>query len=70
MSSAWIVAGTAVLLLVLSRLFASAIPGPETGNAGAGGQFGPGANGPYIYQYYYPRARTVLPLPSGIGQIP
>jgi len=39
---AWIVAGTAVLLLVLSRLFAAAVPVPDGGNAGAGSQFGSG----------------------------
>jgi len=65
---AWIVAGTAVLLLVLSRLFAAAVPVPDGGNAGAGSQFGsgggsqfvpgassqfvPGAGNPYLNQYY------------------
>ena len=67
---AWIVAGTAVLLLVLSRLFASAIPVPDSGNAG-GSQFGPGANSPNLYQpYYYPRPRTALPASPGFGTIP
>ena len=68
---AWIVAGTAVLLLVLSRLFAAAIPVPDSGNAGAGSQFGPGANSTYLYQpYYYPRPRTVLPGSPGFSSIP
>ena len=65
---AWIVAGTAVLLLVLSRLFAAAIPVPDGGSAGSGSQFGPGAGSqfgpgvgsqfgpgagnPYLNQYY------------------
>ncbi len=68
---AWIVAGTAVLLLLLSRLFASAIPVPDSGNAGAGSQFGSGANNPSLYQpYYYPRPRTVLPASPGFGSSP
>lgn len=68
---AWIVAGTAVLLLVLSRLFASAIPVPDSGNAGAGAQFGPGANSTYLYQpYYYPTPRTVLPTSPGFRTSP
>lgn len=65
---AWIVAGTAVLLLVLSRLFASAIPVPDGGTAGAGSQFGPGT---YIYQpYYYPRPRTAPPASPGFSVLP
>jgi hypothetical protein len=67
---AWIVAGTAVLLLVLSRLFAAAVPVPDGGSAGAGSQFGPGANSPYIYQYYYPRSRSVLPAYPTAGPVP
>jgi hypothetical protein len=67
---AWIVAGTAVLLLVLSRLFAGAIPVPGNGSPGAGSQFAPGANQPYIYRYDYPGGRGYLLDPSGIGQIP
>lgn len=56
---AWVVAGTAVLLLVLSRLFAAAVPVvPSGGGAGVGSQLGPGATRPYIYPYY-PRARAV-----------
>jgi hypothetical protein len=56
---AWVVAGTAVLLLVLSRLFAAAVPVvPSGGGAGVGSQLGPGATSPYIYPYY-PRARAV-----------
>jgi eukaryotic-like serine/threonine-protein kinase len=69
---AWIVAGTAVLLLLLSRLFASAVPVPDGGNAGAvsQSQFGPGANSPYIYQYGYPRQRSFLPGYAVGGQVP
>ena len=61
---AWIVAGTAVLLLVLSRLFAAAVPVPDGGSAGAGSQFGQGANSPYIYQYngYGRRSEPGTPL--------
>ena len=70
---AWIVAGTAVLLLVLSRLFASAVPVPGGGAAGAGSQsqsqFGPGSGSPYIYQYY-PRPRLFLPGYAVGGQVP
>ncbi len=56
---AWVVAGAAVLLLVLSRLFAAAIPTiPPGGGAGAGSQLGPGATSPYISPYY-PRSRPV-----------
>jgi hypothetical protein len=68
---AWIVAGTAVLLLVLSRLFAAAVPLPGGGNAGAGSQsqFGPGAYNPYSYQYY-PRQRSFLPGYAIGGQVP
>jgi eukaryotic-like serine/threonine-protein kinase len=49
----WLVAGTMVLAVLLSRLFASAVPVP--GNGG----YGPGANQsvPYTYQYYYPPGR-------------
>ena len=46
----WIVAGSAVLLLVLSRLFAAAVPVPA---AGDGSQTGAGA-APYGYRYYDP----------------
>ncbi len=68
---AWIVAGTAVLLLVLSRLFAAAIPVPDTGNAGAGSQLGSGATSTYLYQpYYYPTPRTVQPGSPGFGNVP
>ena len=49
---AWIVAGTAVLLLVLSRLFAGAIPVADGGGTGAGAQFGTGATSPYTYRSY------------------
>ncbi len=64
---AWIVAGTAVLLLLFSRLFTSAIPVPQGGNAGAGSTFGPGITGPY---QSYPRAREVLPQYPGFSQVP
>ncbi len=69
---AWIVAGTAVLLLVLSRLFASAVPVPGGGGVGAGSQsqFGLGGNSPYVYQYYYPRSRSFLPGYAVGGQVP
>jgi hypothetical protein len=68
---AWIVAGTAVLLLVLSRLFAAAVPVPSGGDAGAGSQLqlGSGGNSPYIYQYY-PRSRSFLPGYAVGGQVP
>jgi len=56
---AWVVAGAMVLLLVLSRLFAAAVPTvPSGGGAGIGSGFGPGATSPYTYPYY-PRARAV-----------
>jgi hypothetical protein len=68
---AWIVAGTAVLLLVLSRLFSAAIPVPDGGSAGAGSQFGSGATSPYLYQPYgYPRTRTGVPGSQGLSTIP
>jgi hypothetical protein len=58
----WIVAGSAVLLLVLSRLFAAAVPVPYSGG-GAGVSAGGGGT-PY-YQYnpggYYPG--------NGVGRI-
>lgn len=66
---AWIVAGTAVLLLLFSRLFAAAIPVPQGGSAGAGSTFGPGATNPYQYQGY-PRDREVLPQYPAFGQVP
>jgi len=56
---AWVVAGAAVLVLLLSRLFAAAIPTvPSDGGAGVGSQLGPGVTSPYDYQYY-PRSRAV-----------
>ncbi|HUA70698.1 MAG TPA: hypothetical protein VMA96_06445 [Solirubrobacteraceae bacterium] len=67
---AWIVAGTAVLLLALSRLFAAAVPVPSGDGAGSQSQFVPGANGPYTYQYYYPRPRSFLPGYAIGGQVP
>ena len=66
---AWIVAGTAVLLLLFSRLFAGAIPVPQGGNAGAGSTFGPGTTGQYQYQGY-PRDRAILPQNPAFGQVP
>ncbi|MGA8333613.1 MAG: hypothetical protein WB761_02630 [Solirubrobacteraceae bacterium] len=66
---AWIVAGTAVLLLLFSRLFAGAIPVPQGGNAGAGSTFGPGATSAYQYQGY-PRDRAVLPQAPAFSQVP
>jgi hypothetical protein len=46
----WLVAGTIVLAIVLSRLFAAAVPIAGGGATGANSY--PGA--PYGYQYYYP----------------
>ncbi len=66
---AWIVAGTAVLLLLFSRLFAGAIPVPQGGSAGAGSTFGPGTTSPYQYQGY-PRDRAVLPQAPAFSQVP
>jgi hypothetical protein len=43
----WIVAGSVVLLLVLSRLFADAVPAPDSSGGGASP----------AYQYYYPGGR-------------
>jgi hypothetical protein len=66
------VAGTAVLLLVLSRLFAAAVPVPSGDGAATGSQlqFVPGTNGPYTYQYYYPRPRSFLPGYAIGGEVP
>jgi len=49
----WIVAGSAVLLLLLSRLFAAAVPTPDSGlGSPAGGGQTPSSQ---YYQYgYYP----------------
>ena len=66
---AWIVAGTAVLLLLFSRLFSDAVPVPQGGNAGTGSSFGPGLTSPYQYQTY-PRQRQVLPQYPGYNQVP
>jgi hypothetical protein len=68
----WIVAGSAVLLVVLSRLFAAAVPAPD---AGVAGNTGAGVT-PY-YQYspgssYYPGGgggRIVPGGPTGNVQI-
>jgi hypothetical protein len=66
---AWIVAGTAVLLLLFSRLFADAVPVPQGGNTGTGSNFGPSLTSPYPYQTY-PRQRQVLPQYPGYNQVP
>jgi hypothetical protein len=66
---AWIVAGTAVLLLLFSRLFASAIPVPQGGNTGPGSNFGPSSTSQYQYQAY-PRQREILPQYPGYNQLP
>lgn len=58
----WIVAGAAVLLLVLSRLFASAIPTPDPGGGGS-------AVTPY-YQYGYPDAGRAHSHLGGFIQVP
>ncbi len=67
----WIVAGSAVLLVVLSRLFAAAVPGWDSG---AGPAAGTGSS-PYGNQYYdpgyYPGGRGGLQGGStGIVQLP
>jgi hypothetical protein len=65
----WILAGTAVLLVVLSRLFAGAVPVPDS----SGGVSAGGGGAPY-YQYdypgYYPGARGGDGDPAGIFQVP
>ncbi len=48
----WLVAGTVILFLLLSRLFATAIPQAP----GAGGFGGAGGGSPYGYRYYNPPA--------------
>ncbi len=64
----WIVAGAAVLLVVLSRLFASAIPAPDSGG---GASAGAGAGPSYYYDPgYYPGGRRGLGGPNGIIQVP
>ena len=64
---AWIVAGSLVLLVVLSRLFAAAVPLPTPdGDTGAG----VGRNNLYQYQYYYPRPRAEFTLPPNGRQVP
>jgi hypothetical protein len=64
---AWIVAGSLVLLVVLSRLFAAAVPVPTPdGDTGAGVS----RNNNYLYQYYVPRPRAEFTLPSGASQVP
>ena len=66
----WIVAGTVVLLVVLSRLFAAAVRVPDSG---AGPTAGAGA-GPYSYQYYnpgyYPGGRGDRAGSTGLIQVP
>jgi eukaryotic-like serine/threonine-protein kinase len=66
----WIVAGTAVLLVVLSRLFAAAVPVPDSGG---GASAGSGADpSPYYYYNpgYYPGGRGGQGGPTGIIQVP
>jgi eukaryotic-like serine/threonine-protein kinase len=53
----WIVAGTAVLLVLLSRLFAAAVPVPVSGS------------GPPAYQYYYPGGGRFQGGGPGGGQL-
>ncbi len=64
----WLIAGTAVLALLLSRLFAAAVPNP----APAGGGFGSGVSGfaapVYGYRYYYPPAGGAPGLARSRGQ--
>ncbi len=67
---AWIVAGSLVLLVVLSRLFAAAVPVPGDGAGGGGGGLGGGGLSPYYYQYYVPRPRAEFTLPPGGSQVP
>lgn len=66
----WIVAGTVVLLVVLSRLFAAAVRVPDSGG---GSTAGDGA-GPYSYQYYnpgyYPGGRGDRAGSAGVIQVP
>jgi hypothetical protein len=66
----WVLAGSVVLLLILSRLFASAIPVPDSGG---GSPAGAGV-APYSDQYYnpgyYPGGRGERGGPDGIIQIP
>ncbi|MBV9940837.1 MAG: hypothetical protein JO262_01815 [Solirubrobacterales bacterium] len=66
----WIVAGTLVLLVVLSRLFADAVPVPDTGGGAPTGAGAPA----YRYQYYnpgyYPTGRGGQGGPTGIIQVP
>jgi hypothetical protein len=57
---AWIVAGTAVLLLIFSRLFSAAIPVADSGGPGSATP----SIGGYVYQYPNPR----LSLQNGGGQ--
>jgi hypothetical protein len=62
----WIVAGTAILLVVLSRLFAAAIPVPASGGVSPAGS---GLAPPY-YQYEYPGGRGGDGDRPGIIQVP
>ena len=61
----WIVAGTVVLLVVLSRLFAAAVPVPDSG---LGSSAGAGATP--NYQYYNPAPRFSQGGPGGSVQLP
>lgn len=64
---AWIVAGTAVLALLLSRMFADAIPVPGNGRFGQGSSAG--ATTPYVwpYGYYVPQQQTQAGNVTGPG---
>jgi hypothetical protein len=61
----WLVAGTMVLAVLLSRLFASAVPVPGDGGLGAGSN----QTVPYTYPYYYQPGRGDSGLPPGV-QLP
>jgi hypothetical protein len=67
----WIVAGSIVLLVVLSRLFAGAVPAPDSGG---GSSAGAGPAPPYYRYYYdpgnYSAGRVGQGDSSGIVQLP
>ncbi len=69
----WLIAGTALLALLLSRMFAAAVPNPAPGSSG----FGPGVSGfaapVYGYRYYYSPtggAAGPAPGPRQAAQVP
>lgn len=68
----WLLAGTAVLLVVLSRLFAAAVPVPGYGGASPAGAGG----APYYYRGdnpgrgYFSGGRGAQGDPTGIVQVP